>query len=162
VGFSTGGLLALMQASRHPHKKIKSVISISAPVNFKNKNLKFVPLLHHTNRLTRLIKMDGIFPFQPNNPEHPDINYQHIPIRALYQLQQLIDQLMSEPLNIKAKLHLFQAKNDPVVEPSSVESLYQHIEAKDKSITMIEADRHGIVYENIDYIQQKIVDLVKM
>ena len=162
VGFSTGGLLALMQASRHPHKKIKSVISISAPVNFKNKNLKFVPLLHHTNRLARLIKMDGVFPFQPNNPEHPDINYHHIPVRALYQLQQLINQLMSEPLNIKAKLHLFQGKNDPVVEPSSVESLYRHIEAKDKSITMIEADRHGIIYENIDYVQQKIVDLVKI
>ncbi len=162
VGFSTGGLLALMQVSLHPHKKIKSVISISAPVTFKNKNLKFVPLLHHTNRLARLIKMDGIFPFQPNNPEHPDINYQHIPIRALYQLQQLIDQLMREPLNIKAKIHFFQAKNDPVVEPSSVESLYQHIKAKDKSITMIEADRHGIVYENIDNVQQKIVSLIKM
>jgi esterase/lipase len=106
--------------------------------------------------------MDGVFPFQPNNPEHPDINYHHIPVRALYQLQQLINQLMSEPLNIKAKLHLFQGKNDPVVEPSSVESLYRHIEAKDKSITMIEADRHGIIYENIDYVQQKIVDLVKI
>jgi esterase/lipase len=161
VGFSTGGLLALMQASLHPHKKIKSVISVSAPVDFKNKNLKFVPLLHHANRLARLIKMDGIVPFQPNNPEHPEVNYQHIPIRALYQLQQLVYQLMSEPLKINAKLHLFQAKNDPVVEPSSVGSLYQHIEAKDKSITIIEADRHGIVYENIDDVQQKIVDLVK-
>jgi esterase/lipase len=162
VGFSTGGLLALMQASLRPHKKIKSVISVCAPVDFKNKNLKFVPLLHHANRLAQLIKSDGIIPFQPNDTEHPEVNYQHIPVRALYQLQQLINQFMNEPLKINAKLHLFQSINDPVVEPSSVESLYQHIEAKDKSITMIEADRHGIVYENIDDVQQKIVDLVKM
>ncbi|MFT6372635.1 MAG: esterase/lipase [Gammaproteobacteria bacterium] len=162
IGFSTGGLLALMQASLHPHKKIKSVISISAPVEFKNKNLKFVPLLHHANRLARLIKSDGIMPFQPNTTEHPDVNYQHIPVRALYQLQQLIGQLMSNPLKISAKVHLLQSKSDPVVEPSSVESLYKHIEAKNKSITMINADRHGIVYQNIDDVQEKIADLIKM
>ena len=160
VGFSTGGLLALMQASLHPHTKIKSVISISAPVNFKNKNLKFVPLLHHANRIAQLIQLDGVIPFQPNDPEHPEVNYQHIPVRALYQLQLLVNQLMDEPLVINAKIHLFQSKNDPVVEPSSVDSLYQHIAAKDKIINMVEANRHGIVYENIDGIQQKIIDLV--
>jgi len=162
VGFSTGGLLALMQASLHPHKKLKSVISISAPVEFKNKNLKFVPLLHHANRLAQGIKLEGIIPFQPNEPEHPDVNYQHIPIRALYQLQQLVEQLMSEPLKIQAKTHLFQSNNDPVVEPSSVESLYRNIEAKEKSITMIEANCHGIVYDNIDDIHQKIIELIKI
>ena len=101
-------------------------------------------------------------PFQANDTEHPEVNYQHIPVRALYQLQQLVNQLMSEPLKIKAELHLFQSNHDPVVEPSSVESLYQHIEAKEKSITMIEADVHGIVYENINDVQQKIADLVKI
>jgi esterase/lipase len=162
IGFSTGGLLALMQASLHPHKQLKSVISISAPVEFKNKNLIFVPLLHHANRLAQGIKLEGIIPFQPNEPEHPDVNYQHIPIRALYQLQQLVEQLMSEPLKIHAKTHLFQSNNDPVVEPSSVESLYRNIEAKEKSITMIEANRHGIVYDNIDDVHQKIVNLIKI
>lgn len=160
VGFSTGGLLALMQGSLNPHKKIKSIISISAPVDFKNKNLKFVPLLHHANRMAQLIQLDGVIPFQANDPEHPEVNYQHIPIRALYQLQQLVDQLMSKPLVINAEIHLFQSKNDPVVEPSSVNSLFQHIVAKNKTINMVEADRHGIVYENIDEIQQKIIDLV--
>lgn len=162
VGFSTGGLLALMQASLHPHKKIKSVISVSAPIDFKNKNLKFVPLLHHANRFARLIKSDGIIPFQPNDTEHPDINYQHIPVRAVYQLQQLVDQLMSNPLKINAKLHLFQSNHDPVVEPSSGKKLYQHIEAEEKSITNIEADRHGIVFENIGDVQQRIANLIKM
>jgi esterase/lipase len=69
---------------------------------------------------------------------------------------------MSEPLKIQAKTHLFQSNNDPVVEPSSVESLYRNIEAKEKSITMIEANCHGIVYDNIDDIHQKIIDLIKI
>lgn len=161
IGFSTGGLLALMLASLHPHKKMKSIISVSAPIEFKNKNLKFVPLLHHANRLAQGIRLEGIVPFQPNEPEHPDINYQHIPIEALYQLQLLVEKLMTDPLKIHAKTHLFQSNNDPIVEPSSVTSLYRNIEAKEKSITMIESCCHGIVYDNIDGVHQKIANLIK-
>jgi esterase/lipase len=160
VGFSTGGLLALMQASLHPHKKIKSVISVSAPVDFKNKNLRFVPLLHHANKIAKLIKPEGLIPFRPNDTEHPDINYQHIPVRALYQLQQFIDHLMNKPLKINARVHLFQPDNDPVVESSSVDKLYQHIEAEIKTITIVEADRHGILLENLGQIQQKIATVL--
>lgn len=162
VGFSTGGLLALMHASLHPHKKIKSVTSVSAPVDFKNKNLKFVPLLYHANKIARLVKSDGIIPFRRNDSEHPGVNYRHVPVRALYQLQQLVENLMSNPLKISATVHLFQSYNDPVVEPSSVDKLYQHIEAEDKTITLIEADRHGIIFDNLGEVQQKIGALLKL
>jgi len=60
VGFSTGGLLALLQASNHPGHKIKSVSCISAPIEFKNKNMIFVPLLHHANRIVRWVKSEGL------------------------------------------------------------------------------------------------------
>ena len=161
IGFSTGGLLALMQAALHPHKKIKSVISVSAPIDFKNKNLKFVPILHHVNNIARLVKSDGLIPFRPNDTEHPGVNYNHIPVRALYQLQRLVEELMSEPLKINARVHFFQSDNDPVVEPSSVNKLYEQVEADDKTITIIDADRHGIVFENLNEVQQKIAALLK-
>ena len=64
VGFSTGGLLALLHASANPGKKIKSVTSISAPIDFKNKNLKFVPLLHHANQIVRWVSSEGLVPFR--------------------------------------------------------------------------------------------------
>ena len=161
IGFSTGGLLALLFAAKYPHQKIKSLISVSAPVDFKNKNLKFVPLLHHANKVARLVSSDGVMPFRPNIPEHPEVNYQHIPIRALYELQKLVEHLMSIPLKINAKVRLFQADNDPVVEASSVDKLYQHIAADDQSITIVQSDRHGIIYENLGEVQQKIVGMLK-
>ena len=156
VGFSTGGLLALLLASNHPHKKISSVSSISAPVDFKNKNMKFVPLLHHANKIVRWVSSEGLMPFRPNQPEHPEVNYQHIPIRALYQLQLLVEHIMKQPLQINARVNLFQSDQDPVVEPPSVEKLYAHIQAEDKNKIIIRADRHGVVYENLGGIQQKI------
>ncbi len=156
VGFSTGGLLALLLASDHPHRKITSVTSISAPVVFTNKNMKFVPLLHHANNIVRWVSSEGLVPFRPNQPEHPSVNYQHIPIRALYQLQQLIESIMAKPLSINAKVALYQSNQDPVVDPSSIEKLFNQIHSKHKNKYMIASDRHGVIYENLDKIQEKI------
>ncbi len=156
VGFSTGGLLALLLASDHPHRKITSVISISSPVVFIDKNMKFVPLLHHANKIVRWVSSEGLVPFRPNQPEHPEVNYGHIPIRALYQLQQLIEYIMEKPLAINAKVTLFQSNQDPVVDPTSVERLYNLIQSDHINKYMITSDRHGVVYENLDNIQEKI------
>ena len=156
VGFSTGGLLALLQASTHPSNKIKTVSCISAPINFINKNMIFVPLLHHANKIVRWVSSEGLVPFRPNKPEHPEVNYQHIPIRALYQLQLLVEHIKTHPVEIDAKVFLYQSNQDPVVDPVSVEKLNQLIKATDKSVVTVEADRHGVVYENLDNIQQRI------
>jgi esterase/lipase len=156
VGFSTGGLLALLHASDNPRARIKSVTSVSAPVHFHNKNMIFVPLLHHANNLVSWVTSEGLVPFRPNEPENPEVNYQHIPIRALYQLQQLIDHLTEDRLVIDANVHLFQGDKDPVVEPSSVDTLSQLIQAPNQNLTLVRSDLHGIVYRNIDAIQEKI------
>ncbi len=156
IGFSTGGLLALLHASSHPQVKIKSVTSVCAPVNFKNKNMIFVPLLHHANRLVSWVTSEGLIPFRPNQTENPDINYQHIPVRSLYQLQRLIEHVSNQKLTIHAKVSLYQGDNDPVVEHSSVEKLNQIIEAEDKQIILLRSDVHGVIYQNVDQIHEKI------
>ncbi|MDJ0776672.1 MAG: alpha/beta fold hydrolase [Gammaproteobacteria bacterium] len=156
VGFSTGGLLALWHAAQHPQIRIKSVSSVSAPVHFRNKNMIFVPLLHHANALVSWVTEEGLVPFRPNRPENPHINYQHIPIRALYQLQQLIDHLTEDNLKINADVYLYQGNGDPVVEPSSVRTLEKNISAENLRVIMLESERHGVVYSNVDEVQEKI------
>jgi esterase/lipase len=148
-------------ASNPGLKKIKTVSCVSAPIDFKNKTLKFVPLLHHANKLVRWVSAEGLVPFRPNDPEHPEVNYQHVPIRGLYQLQLLVEHVLKNRLRIDADVFLYQADADPVVEPGSVEKLYQHIDADNKTVIMIEADRHGLLYENLQNIQQKICATIK-
>ncbi len=160
IGFSTGGLLALHQAIQQPSDKLASVISVSAPVDFQSKQMKFVPLLHHANKLVRWVSAEGLIPFRPNDPEHPEVNYAHIPIRALYQLQKLIEHFFNHPAAINCPVNFFQSDQDPVVVTDSVNKLYQHIESADKQIQMIDSNRHGILYEDIDNTQQKIIDTV--
>lgn len=156
VGFSTGGLLALNHAANNPNRRIKSVSSVSAPVHFRNKNMIFVPLLHHANRLVSWVTEEGLVPFRPNEPENPDLNYQHIPVRALYQLQQLINHLTEDSLTITADVYLYQGNRDPVVDPASIKTLEKLIQSENKQVTMLESDVHGVVYRNVDDVQQKI------
>ena len=158
VGFSTGGLLALLQASENKSNKIRSVTSISAPIEFHNKNLKFVPLLHHANKLVSWVASEGLVPFRPNQTENPTINYQHIPVRALYQLQLLVTHIQEKKLEISSRVFLFQGDNDPVVIPKSMDILAENISSENIESNLIAADSHGVVYRNMDTIQQKICE----
>jgi len=156
VGFSTGGLLALNHAANNQHPRIKSVTSVCAPVHFKNRNMVFVPLVHHANKLVSWVNSEGIMPFTPNQPENPQINYQHIPLRALYQLQLFIDHLREDKLTINANVYLYQGDNDPVVDPSSLQTLDKLIVAENKAVITLNSDTHSVIYRNIDDAQQKI------
>jgi len=160
VGFSTGGLLALNYATHHPGIKIKSVTSVCAPVHFKNRNMVFLPLVHHTNRLVSWVSSEGLVPFTPNEPENPEVNYQHIPVRALYQLQQLIDHLTKDSITINANVVLYQGDRDPVVDPASIHTLDKLIIAENKTLVTLDSDIHGVIYRNIDQVQQKICSTI--
>jgi esterase/lipase len=158
VGFSTGGLLALNQASEYPGSYLASVTAICAPVDFHNKNLRLVPLIQQANKIMRWVSEEGLMPFRPNPSEHPEINYAHIPVRSLHQLQKLIVHFFAQKVKIECPVTLMQATHDPVVVASSVERLYQQIDCEDKQIQWIDAARHGVVYDDIDDTQDKIID----
>ena len=42
------------------------------------------------------------------------------------------------------------------MDPESLRTLDRLIEAKDKNVTWLRSDIHGVVYRNIDEVQQKI------
>jgi len=113
-------------------------------------------LLHHANKLVSWLSSEGLVPFRPNISENPEVNYQHVPIRALYQLQQLIQDISEKKLTIDADVYLYQSDQDPVVEPSSVEKLNDLITAKNISVVNLSSEIHGVVYRDIDQIQRKI------
>ncbi|MDH3389222.1 MAG: lysophospholipase, partial [Gammaproteobacteria bacterium] len=108
------------------------------------------------NRLVSWVTDEGLVPFTPNRPENADVNYQHIPVRALYQLQQFIDHLTKDKLTINADVYLFQGDRDPVVDPQSVQTLQKLIVAEHKTVIMLDSDLHGVVYRDIDDVQRKI------
>lgn len=148
VGFSTGGALALKLAAEN-YTEIAGVVAVSVPINFVNPAYMLVPLLHNTNALVQWVSsFEGVKPFIENTPEHPDINYCNIPVRALYELRRLIQHVETLLPNIKQPVLLPFAEHDPVVSPQSSESVFTQLGSEDKTLVPIPAAQHGILMDN--------------
>ena len=151
VGFSTGASLALTLAAEHnASSKLAGLALVATPMRFKNKNMLLVPLVHGTNRLVEMVRADGVLPFRPNDSEHPHINYVHMPVRALYELGRLVDEVKKQLAEVTCPALIVQGDGDPVVEPDSAKLLYEALSnSVRRQVLMIPSERHGILYEDI-------------
>ena len=116
-----------------------------------------VPLLHGTNTFVQWVSsFEGVKPFIENNPEHPDINYRNTPVRALYELRLLIQEIDAVLADIKTPTLLLYAEQDPVVSIQSAEIVFEKLGSEHKKLKVIHADRHGILMENCDNLWSDI------
>jgi len=160
VGFSTGGALTLRFAAEHD-PKLAAICAISTPLRFANPNLVFVPLIHHANRLAKwLAAQEGILPYIINESEHPDINYRHIPIRALHELRLLVDEMEQNLYRVKCPTRLIQGDQEKVVKPESAGLIRDKMVGTTPELVMIPSKRHGIITEDIGGTRQHIIDFV--
>jgi esterase/lipase len=157
VGFSTGGTLSLMLSAEKPDK-LAAVAAVSTALKFMNRNMVLIPLMHGANKITNwLPSYEGVMPFRENKSEHPAINYRNMPIRGLFELRRLVDEMENKLEYIDCPVALFQGTKDPVVDPKSADIIFSKLTTKHKWLYKITANRHGIVTENIDGTQDKII-----
>ena len=160
VGFSTGGSLSLIAAARG-HATIAGVVAVCAPLKFRNKNLRFVPFMHGANRIMGwLSNYEGMMPFRPNDSEHPLINYRNIPLRGLYELTRVAQQLDAVLPSIHCPVTLIQADADQVVDPESARIALRKLASPVKDVHWIPSTRHGILNENVGATHALILDFL--
>ena len=70
--------------------------------------------------------------------------------------QERRQEIIEKKLTIDADVYLYQSDQDPVVEPSSVGKLRHLITANNISVVNLSSETHGVVYQDIDQVQQKI------
>lgn len=157
VGFSTGGALSLVLAAESP-PRLAGVVAASVPMRFQDRGMRFVPLVHGANRLVRWVSsFEGIKPFQSNESEHPHINYRQMPVRGLYELTVLVDVLKASLPQVTCPVTLLQGSDDPVVVPTSAETILDYLGDVPVLMKMIESERHGIINENIGATRATII-----
>ena len=160
VGFSTGGSLSLIAAARG-HATIAGVVAVCAPLKFRNKNLRFVPFMHGANRIMGwLSNYEGMMPFRPNESEHPLINYRNIPLRGLYELTRVVQQLDAVLPSIRCPVSLIQADADHVVDPESARIALRKLASPIKDVHWIPSTRHGILNEDVGATHRLILDFL--
>lgn len=160
IGFSTGGALSLRLAADCPERLV-GVAAISVPMKFRDRNMIFVPLVHGVNELVRWVSsLEGVMPFRPRDSEHPHINYRNVPIRGLYELRQMVDELEERLPDVQCPVTLIQGSDDPVVEPKSAELIHMRLGTSQKKLFMVPSTRHGILYEDIGDTQEKVISFL--
>jgi acyl-CoA synthetase (AMP-forming)/AMP-acid ligase II/esterase/lipase len=161
VGFSTGGSLALQLAAERP-PGLAGVAAVSAPLKFRNRNLAFVPLVHGINRLTEWASpLEGIMPFRVHDSEHPHINYRHIPIRGLFELRNVADELDRRLPDVTCPVTIIQGTEDRVVDPGSAKLIVDKLSSAKKSLHMVASRRHGILHEDVGDTQTLVMAFLK-
>lgn len=160
VGFSTGGSLSLLLAADH-HRKLAGVVAVSTPLGFQNRNLVYIPLLHGANQVVSwLPSLEGVKPFVTNESEHPAINYRNTPVRALYELQQLMERLKQRLAEVTCPVLVIQSESDHLIDPQSADMIFDQLGSDKKSLIKVASDRHGILNENIGGTQEAVVKFV--
>ncbi len=161
VGFSTGAALALAHAATRP-AGLAGVVACSTPIHFRNRKMLYVPLVHGTNRLVGWASNgEGPMPFRPNDPEHPDINYRHMPVRGLHELTRMVEHVRDCLPDVRCPALILQATDDHVVDPRSARHVHEHIGSRDKTLHWIPTHRHGIVHGDIGDTHARIVEFTQ-
>ncbi|MEE3045421.1 MAG: alpha/beta fold hydrolase [Pseudomonadota bacterium] len=161
VGFSTGGALSAIHAASHP-EKLAGLVLAATPLKFRNRNLMFVPLLYGANKLMGWMpSAQELLSFRPNDSEHPDINYRNIPIGGLHQLRQAVAEMQRRLPDLECPTLVLQGDGDQVVDPASA-SMIRRLASKatEIDVQMVTSGRHGIVTEDIDNTQNRIIDFI--
>jgi len=149
TGFSTGGALGLKLAAEN-HAEIIGTTAIAVPIKFTNPSFMLVSLLHGANQLVDWVSAyQGVKAFIENDQEHPHINYRHIPIKSLYELRRLINDMDDSLPLCTSPILIMHGDNDPVV---SVKSAYKVFDAitTNKQLKIISSTQHGILMENMN------------
>jgi len=161
VGFSTGALCALESAALDP-KGVRGVVSAAAPLKLRDKAMLFTPLVHGINVLTGIFSEDmELHPFHESHPEHPEVNYSHIPISSLHELDKYIGEVEKLFSKVTQPVLVMQSSGDETVVPASGKRLYDKLGSEKKRLLNINSNRHGIIYENIDNCHDDVLDFIE-
>ena len=151
-GFSTGGLLSIAStynilSNEIFDKKIDGIVCINAALRIADIKFKFIrfaklgiDLINHFRSKDNLVKE-----YVVDSPENPHINYSKNYLNGLNELAKLIDYCDNVLDKISIPTLVIQGDEDPVVNPSSGDLIFNNISSVDKDIYKPHRHRHVIV-----------------
>jgi len=142
VGFSTGGLLAMLATARKSNK-IDGLVVINAAMELQDIRVKYlVPSFNKMNDFLSIFHAD--LEYVDTEPEFPEYNYKRNYIKSLEQLRLLMEECRFILPTITTPTLILQADKDPVVKPESADRILEKINSADKSLEMFDFSRHVI------------------
>ncbi len=159
VGFATGGALALRLAADQPDR-LAGVAALSVPVKFENSTMMVGQLMHGANALMRWMPSFKGMPFIVRDSEHPEINYRNVPVRGLYEVRRLIQELDDRLKDVHCPVLLLHGDKDPIIDADSSRIVFRKLGSKEKQLVYVRSNRLSILLEDIDDTQDKVISFL--
>ncbi|AXH14786.1 alpha/beta fold hydrolase [Malaciobacter mytili] len=146
VGFSTGGLLALLSSKKY-FLQLQGVVCINAALNLKDMRIKTIlPAINFWNEIVSSFNANTLAKeYVDNHPRYPEINYDKHYVKAIMQLKELMSKTRKSLNRINANTLIIQAKDDPIVNITSAYEIYEKIHSKNKELIVLEQNEHVII-----------------
>ncbi len=145
VGFSAGGLLALLSSSKK-NRQIKGVVSINAALKLQDMRARFVPAINWWNEVLHKFHIEkGLFEYVDDKPENPDFNYSRNYLKGVEELEKLMKKCEDSLDKVSAPTLIIQALKDPVINPVSAKLIYDKIESPIKHLSELDLSNHVII-----------------
>ena len=146
VGFSTGGLLALL-STKKCYKEFAGLVCINAALHLNDVRIKtLLPAISFWNDLVKAFTEDKYQKeYVENFSENPEINYDKHYIDSIEQLSLLMKKIRKSLHKIQKPILIIQAKDDPIVNPTSAYEIFEEIKSTDKTIKLIDSSNHVVV-----------------
>lgn len=163
VGFSTGGLLALL-STKKCYKEFCGIVCINAALHLNDVRIKtFLPAVSFWNDLVKAFNEDKYQKeYIDNFPQNPDINYDKHYIDSIEQLNLLMKKIRKSLHKIQKPILILQSKDDPVVNPTSAYEIFEKIKSSNKTLKIIDSANHVVVtQENTKDLFDFIYDFIK-
>lgn len=162
VGFSTGGLLTLLSSKKY-FLELGGIMCINAALNLNDMRITtLLPAVSFWNDIVSAFNAHTLAKeYVDNKPRYPEINYNKYYVQSIKQLKELMSHTKKTLYKINAPTLILQAKNDPVVNPSSAYEIYDKIRSKNKDLIMIDIAKHVMIKgENTKIVFDKIIDFI--
>ncbi len=145
VGFSLGGVLSLVQASRHA-RAVAGVAVVNPPLRLRDVRAPLVgPLVRWNGAMRRLGLAAGHLRRLNDDTESPDTNYTTDYLHGVLELRMACDHCTKRLGRVMAPLLVIQSDDDPLVSPRGATMLLQRVASADKSLVEVTSDRHVII-----------------
>ena len=159
-GFSTGGLIALLAASRKL-EQVDGVLCINSAMKLNDIRVRYVvPTVDALNDF--LAVFNANIEYVENDAENPHINYARNYLKSIVQLRNLMDLSFKGLESITAPTLVIQGDEDPVVDPKSGPLIMEHIKSEHKELFTPHSTRHvAIIGDGSEDIFKKVVEFIK-
>lgn len=144
-GFSAGGLMALLAAA-NKQNHVQGVFTINAALQLVDLRSKLAPGISAWNQILERWSIDfAKFEYIENNSENPEVNYSRNYLNGVKVLDRLSKRCKSRLSHVVAPALVIQANEDPVVHPSSGQSIIDSISSDIRVLEMMPFNRHIIL-----------------